>query len=186
MHGVVPARVRVGYGGVAEVYGAFFGGQGAGSEGPGSVGVDFCGVDVGDVGAADGRSGKCGGMAGGLFCSGDERGDEEGGEDAGEKIGGGGWHSGWLFFLLCLVSQQIVDVEGQVSYFLLIPFQSFDVLNQHPSCATDEQPRPHLRIARNPLFALLVRARAEVGRVVGLAFALQRRFFREVEWSGER
>jgi len=87
VHGVVPPRVRVGYGDVAEVYGAFFGEEGAEGVGPGGVGVDFCGVEVCDAGAGDVGGRECGGTAGRFGCGGDERG-EEGEEEGCEE----GWH----------------------------------------------------------------------------------------------
>lgn len=87
MHGVVPARVRVGYGDVAEIYGAFFGEEGAEGVGPGGVGVDFCGVDVCDAGARDVGGGKGVRATRGFGRGGDERG-EEGEEEMCEE----GWH----------------------------------------------------------------------------------------------
>jgi len=83
----VPARVRVGDSDVAEVYGAFFGEEGAEGVGPGSVGVDFYGVEVCDAGAGDVWDREGVGVAGRFGCGGDER-REEGEEEGCEE----GWH----------------------------------------------------------------------------------------------
>ena len=143
VHCIVPARVRVGDGDVAEVYGALFSWERAESEGPGGVGVDFGGVGVCDAGAADGKSGKCVGMAGRFCCGGGEGGEEEEGEDGGEEIGGEGWHCGGgccVFYAFWYCLQWVVDLKGGwISTYTLIVSRRLD---QHPSRATDEQPRP--------------------------------------------